>query len=294
MQDWIDCLTLRSSPATVKAYTAELRRLAARFPDRALRDLTAADLTHYLAERKVAGAGAASLYRSVNAIRSYYAHAQGAASIAARVVAKRPAKRVQRTLTRGEARRLLCSFDTSRPMGRRNLALCALMIDSALRAAEVCRLETTQVDLGALLLWVRVKGGQEQFRAFSEETAAYIAAWVADRRAVARCNRLFVALGGTQGGLALTPDGLRTVFHSIGLQADISGLSPHVLRRTFATVASLLGGPTRIVQEGGGWGSMEQVLDYTRALQVEAIRPYLPVAAIMRAAQTGAPLEPDA
>ncbi len=279
---WIDRVSLKNSSATVRAYAWELESLRAFFFDCDIALLSADDLAHYLVARRGQGAGDAALYRATCALRSFYQFV--GTNAAAALPLKRPAKRVQRTLTWLEAERLIGSFDTSAVRGRRNLALCALLMDSALRAAELCRLEHRVVDLSTRLLRVVVKGGQEMFGVFSDECANFLAAWFSDRERIARCGRAFVDLRTGQG---LTPDGLRCIFHRIGVEAGIEGLSPHVLRRTFATIGTQLGAPSRTVQVGGRWHDLKLVEDYTRALGVEAMRPYLPIAGIMRG-QNGA------
>ncbi|MBI5565815.1 MAG: tyrosine-type recombinase/integrase [Chloroflexi bacterium] len=155
----------------------------------------------------------------------------------------------------------------------------AILMDSGLRAAEVCRLTTKQIDLTSCLLWTIVKGGQEKFGAISIETANYISAWLADRNPIAKCDRIFI---GMKTGKPMTGDGLRTTLHNIGEETGIKGLSPHVLRRTFATLSTLNGATARIVQEAGRWNDLKQVQDYTAAISIEAIRPYLPISGIMR------------
>jgi len=59
-------------------------------------------------------------------------------------------------------------------------------------------------------------------------------------------------------------------------------LSPHDLRRSFATLATeLMGAPERILMEGGRWSNSEMIQRYTRTLKLEAMRKYLPVSGLM-------------
>ena len=54
------------------------------------------------------------------------------------------------------------------------------------------------------------------------------------------------------------------------------------LRRTFATLATENGAPTRVVQVAGGWKSLRMVERYTQALKQDAIKPFSPVDRLMK------------
>jgi len=59
-------------------------------------------------------------------------------------------------------------------------------------------------------------------------------------------------------------------------------LSPHDLRRSFATLSTLFGAPSRVVQVAGRWSTIEMVERYTREIDQSAIEPYLPVSKLLR------------
>jgi len=213
----------------------------------------------------------------VNALRSFYAFIGSAA--AKGVPLPKVKMRVQRTLTWTEADAILADCDTSTLLGRRNLALIAVMLDSGLRAAEICRLAVAQVNLETRLLHVVTKGGNEKFGAFSFVTANHVSAWLSMRAPIARCERVFCSLELHRAGGELSTEGLRCIFRSIGQRAGVTGFTPHVLRRSFATFMTLLGAPTRLTQMAGRWARLEEVEQYTRAAQVDPdiLAPYLPM-----------------
>lgn len=282
IDEWANWLSLKVSPATHRAYRWEIDRLANHFPDRDLKTLKLIDLTAYLAARRQSGAGDAAIYRAVNALRSFYGYHLGKRSPALKLPMKRPADRIQPAITPKQALDVLACCDTSKPIGRRDLALQAVMMDSGIRAAEVCRLDLADLQLDDRLFKVIVKGGQEAFGSFSDETASYLAAWLGDRVAISSKGPVFV--GFKPRGASLTPDGLRTIFNAIGERAGLPHYNPHMLRRTFATVATLMGAPTRIVQKAGRWRNLAMVQRYTGTIEAGAIAPYSPVSGIMRGA----------
>lgn len=191
---------------------------------------------------------------------------------------KRVRSKRQRRLDTDQTLRLLLSFDPSTPKGSRDLALTALALDTGLRVSELCRLRLADVDLDSCSLQVIVKGGQWGYGVFSPDTAACIRGWLAFYCPAPGVESLFVS---TRTGRPLTREGLQTIMKRWGERLGFR-LSPHDLRRTFATLTTLNGAPTRIVQIAGRWQSIEMVELYTRDLDPAAITPYLPVSRLLK------------
>lgn len=280
MDHWLNHITLKYSPTTAASYRWQVQHLAKSHPD--FKSFSAADLAAYLARRKAEGLSDATIKLAVFAFRSYYRFIGSDA--AERLPFKTPAQKKQRTLTWQQVETLLTSLDSSSVTGRRNLALIALMIDSGIRAAEVCQLRVDRVDLCEQMFYVVIKGGQESFGVFSQETANHLAAWLADRAHVAapNCVTLFcnVSLNHFRGN-ALTPSGLRNIFAHLAQQAGLPKLSPHDLRRTFAVLASLRGAPSKLVMVAGRWHNLKMVDHYTQAITAKDFAPYSPIAGLM-------------
>jgi len=281
IDNWINWLTIDKSQATVAGYAYELRRLARDFPDKQPADFTPQDLQRYLAGRRAAGCGDATIRHAVNALRSFFAYHHSPA--AASLPMPRPKRKIQRTLSFEQALAVMAACNTSSIIGKRDLALVALMLDTGLRSREVCRLKLADLNVDALLLKVIVKGGQEKFGVYAPETANILAAWLAERATIARSDAptVFVAIGGLKPGQGLTTDGLRRIFARIGQAAGFK-LSPHDLRRTFATLTITLGAPTRMVQLWGRWQNIQEVQRYTEALTAQGFERYSPIRAILR------------
>ena len=281
---WTDWLYLEGrSKDTIAGYTWEVRKLIAHYPDKRVDDYTREDLIAFLAWRRQT-CGDAAINRAVCGLKAFFKFARPGRSPAEGIPVPRPKKRAKRTLTHQQAFTVMAGCDTSRPRGVRDLALIALMLDTGLRAAEVCRLELRAVDLEHCTFTVTVKGGQEKNGVFSQETAAFLAAWIPVRETVAlsETKTLFTSVGGLKPGCPLTTDGLRRIFHCIGRAAGLDYFSPHDLRRTFATLATLMGAPVRLIQLAGRWDDINQVVHYTRALQAKDFAPYSPVSGLMR------------
>lgn len=189
----------------------------------------------------------------------------------------------QRSLRLPQAQALLASFQTSTPKGRRDLAICGILLDTGLRAAELCRLSLRYLDTETQSFRVIVKGGAWSKRVYSDYTAAWLAAWLADRERVAApgVESVFVGIGGISPGQPLTRHGLRVIVRNWGTAAELGPLSPHDLRRSMASIATVQGGPEDIVMKAGGWKSPAVFRRYTVGVTVEDVRPYFPTRGAM-------------
>jgi len=227
--------------------------------------------------------GANSMRTGITAIRGFFRWAVGSeASPAKDVIAPKHEEKPQRTLEEWQIEKILATQDTSRLLGVRNVAIILLMLDTGLRAAEVCSVSVEHLDLDNRHLRVRIKGGQWGVAVFSDYTALQLAEWLRYRSLVAAREEqaVFVGVKGAKPGTHMTRDGLRAVFRSIGKKAGFH-FSPHDLRRTFATMAVRNGAPTRLVQIAGRWKHLDMVETYTQALKPEDFEQYSPVKSLM-------------
>ncbi len=282
VSEWIDWLRINAASTTVDAYGWELRHLAKWCAPRDVLMLSKADLARYLSERRVGGCSDATIRRSVNALKAFYLFAMGKKSPARTIPTPAAKKRQQRSLNFQQAFELMASMDTSTAKGKRDLALICLGLSSGLRESELCRLKVLEVDLEHGCLTTRIKGGNDGRGVFGHDTAAALASWFAVRPAGPGVDTVFVSVGGLKHGQPLTPSGLRCIFRKIGQRAGLKqGFSPHDLRRSFATLSSQLGAPSRIVQVAGRWSDLAMVERYTAGLNADDFAPYDPVSRIL-------------
>lgn len=212
------------------------------------------------------------------ACRAFLRYAFGSGHPALSAKLKRLPAKLQRRLTAADAYRLLTSFDTSTPKGKRDLAIASLALDTGLRVSELCRLKLADTNLSQCHLQVIVKGGKWGRAVFSEITASYVIGWLGARYALPETETLFTS---TTQGTPLTRDGLQTTVKKWGKALGMP-LSPHDFRRTFATLAIEGGAPSRVVQLAGRWSDIKMVETYTRDLEQNAITPYLPISQILK------------
>lgn len=216
-------------------------------------------------------------YVSLCACRSFisWRYGQVHASLSARIKRVNPKK--QRSLTMDQLVELLASFDTSTSIGARDLAILAVAIDTGLRRAELARIKLADVDLKGLTLQVIVKGGQWGHGTFSQQTAFYVSAWLEFRIPAKGTDTLFVnMLNNKNNGKSLTGHGIKMIFRKWSRRVGFE-FSPHDARRTFATISTLLGAPSKILMTAGRWSNLEMVDRYTKNITGDAIRQYLPI-----------------
>jgi site-specific recombinase XerD len=276
---WLNLLRLTMSPRTVEGYEYHLRRLAKSAPNRLAHEWTEGQLVAYLAERRAAGNGDSAMNQTTAAFRNFFRWACGANSPAKAIPFPRRKKKVQRTLTADETVRLLAACDSSTVIGKRDLAILEVMLDTGLRASELCALRVDQLDVEARRFLVTIKGGDQAEARISRTTAEQLRIWLQIRNLIAApdCQTVFIGIGGMTPGRTLKRDGLKGIFRAIANRAGLKGVTPHVMRRTFATLAIKAGAPTRVVQVAGRWGDVQMVERYTQAIRPEDIDRYSPV-----------------
>lgn len=143
----------------------------------------------------------------------------------------------------------------------RDLVLVLLMADTGIRRAELCALNWADVDIPKGLIAIREgKGGK--FRT--------VMAGVKTRRALLKYRRLVASEPSapviqTQSGGRITHAGMRSMLLRIGKRAGIH-LSPHMLRRTFATLSLRAGMNPLHLQGLLGHSSLEMTNHYVQML----------------------------
>lgn len=256
------------SDATRRTYQDVLSRTLAGSQDPA--NMTASELINSL---KQSGWGNARQCLALAACQKYLAWKYGRGHPALTAKLKRVEGKQQRSLDPDTALKLLASFDPYDPKGARDLAICALALDTGLRESELCRLQLADIDLDRRTLQVIIKGGQWSAAVFGQNTAANIGRWLHYRKIADGMGFLFTHI---KTGKGLTPEGLYTIVSEWGRRIGIA-LSPQDFRRSMAVVGTLNGAPERSLMEMGRWKSTAMVKRYTRTLRLEQVRGFLVV-----------------
>lgn len=213
------------------------------------------------------------------ACQKYLAWKYGTSHPALQAKIKRQTGKQQRAFDYETAIKLLASFNTYEPKGARDLAICALLLDTGLRASEICILQQAHTNTKDRNLQVIVKGGQWEIAIFTQQTAMHIEHWKSYRKIKDGQGFLFHNI---KTGKGLTPEGLFKIIEEWGKNIGIK-LSPHDFRRSMAGIATVMTNtPERTLMDMGRWKSTTMVTKYTRHLRIEQARKHLITDAIMK------------
>lgn len=178
---------------------------------------------------------------------------------------KAPSKRkLPKTLTRAEVRRLLAAPNITCPTGLRDRCMLELMYRAGLRIGEVCTLRPRDVDVekGTVQVWGG-KGGDGTAYFDSESLRVLLDQWKATRRRLPKSEFLFCTLQGEP----MKPRKVQEMFQRRRRKAAIdTHATPHTLRHTFATELLDEGFHIREVQEAVRHADLSTTMLYTHVV----------------------------
>ena len=171
-------------------------------------------------------------------------------------------QKLPRFLTQEEAERLINAPDTQTPGGVRDRAMIELLYATGLRVSELVGLTTSSVDVDAGILFCAGKGSKQRRVPVGRSAIAWLQRYEPARRALLagrESPRLFVG----QSGRAVTRQGFWAALKKYAARAGLRGVSPHVLRHSFATHLLEHGADTRSVQAMLGHSDLATTQIYT-------------------------------
>jgi integrase/recombinase XerD len=255
------------APRTVEAYRRDLTALHAYLGTPVSR-ASVAELERYAAELRAGGITAATLARRIAAARSFYRHLQLLGvredNPARELALPRRTRRVPRTLSAGEAERLIEAANGASPRGLRDRALVELLYCSGLRISEAVGLERNGVDLDERTVRVLGKGNKERVVPVGRQAAEAIRRYLARGRPhLDRRHRPELFLNARGGGL--TRSGGFLILRGLAAKAGLEPerIHPHLLRHSFATHLLEGGADLRSVQEMLGHADLSTTELYT-------------------------------
>jgi integrase/recombinase XerD len=267
VEGFLTLAAARLAPRTVEAYRRDLEAVAA-FLGHSPADATADELAAYVASLRAEGRAATTVARRIAAVRSFYRHqvllGARADNPAAELELPRRGRPLPRTLSPGEAERLIDAAAGTTPRALRDRAVVELLYGAGLRVGEAVALERSSVDLEQRLVRCVGKGSKERVVPIGREAADALRRYLArgrphlDRRH--RPELFLNARGGplTRAGVFLV---LRRLAGKAGLEPE--RIHPHLLRHSFATHLLEGGADLRSVQEMLGHADLATTEIYT-------------------------------
>lgn len=251
VDDYQDDLAARNrTPATIAAYGSALRCFLWYAGAESWPDLQAITTTHirayvrYLqtapvrfggqkpASRKpLQSGGVHSHYRVLRAF-CYWAEQQGIIerSPMARMKAPSREQRVIPVFTADHVNHMVEVCQRDHRNGLRNLAIVLVLLDTGMRAAELCGLRLKDVQQGRAR--VMGKGRKERYVSLGKRAGRALKNYIERERPDVDMEQVFV----TERGELVQTCRLTHLIQQLGKQADVEGVrcSPHTFRHTFA------------------------------------------------------------
>jgi len=270
------CVARGLSPLTIAAYEAIVIQFRAWLesrepgftPDRVSARVVLEYLEHLRRDRDN---GASAVNRTVTVLRSFYRAIVAMGHLEPRdnplvgfPTIKAAPRKLPVILDTEEVGRLLATPSATTVIGVRDRALLALFYGTGIRASECAGLREGQVDLRALTVTVRGKGGDERTVPFNEEVAARLREYIQVRGAQLPAAPFFRS----RSGKGLSRGTIYERVRTLGRRARLAKpLSPHRLRHTFAS---------HLVRAGIGLVTIRDLLGHR---QITSTQIYLHVTA---------------
>jgi integrase/recombinase XerD len=258
---------------TIESYSRDLVALA-RFAEAAgvaVEELSRQDLEAFVRGLMSSGLSPRSTARAVACVRGFYRFLvldrRLDASPADDLHAPRAWPALPRLLSLDEVDRLLAAPDVATPRGLRDRAMIELLYATGLRVSELVGLRAPELNLEAGYLTCTGKGDKQRLVPMGEQAVAWVQRYLRDGRPALLAGRstprMFVNVRG--GGLSRV--GFWKILKAQGVRAGLPrGLSPHVLRHSFATHLLDRGADLRSIQMMLGHADLSTTQIYTHVL----------------------------
>jgi integrase/recombinase XerD len=274
----------RLAANSVESYARDLGLLAAFAAGRgtSVAALARPDLEGLVRDLMAEGRSPRSVARAVACFRGFYRFlaidGRVGASPAGDLRPPRAWTVLPRYLSVEDVDRLIAQPDVATPRGVRDRALIELLYATGMRVSELLTLRPADVNLDAAYLTCTGKGDKQRIVPFGDAAGAWVARYLRDARPVLlgrrASTRLFVNVrgrrseGGRAGALGLTRVGFWKILKAYALKAGLSpGLSPHMLRHSFATHLLERGADLRAIQMMLGHADLSTTQIYTHVLE---------------------------
>lgn len=159
---------------------------------------------------------------------------------------------------------------------RRDTAIVLILLDTGIRASELCSIQLKDVDLDTGRIRIRGKGRKERWVSLSAMTAKATWDYITKERPQTLRGELFLG----KGAIPISRSGLGQLLERRSQEAKIRRVHPHLLRHTFALSWARSGGPLQGLQTLLGHSKPTMSLRYGRMASEEAAelhRQYSPV-----------------
>lgn len=264
----------RLSPLTVESYARDLAALGRFLEGEGLSELTCSrqDLEAFVRRLMASGLSPRSTARAVACVRGFFrflaVNRQLAANPADELRAPRAWPALPRCLTLEQVDRLIAQPDVNTPLGLRDRAMIEVLYATGLRVSELVGLRPPDLHLDGGYLTCTGKGGKERLVPLGDQAADWVARYLRESRPRLLRGRTSPRLFVNGRGGAFSRVGFWKVLKGHALAAGLPpGVSPHVLRHSFATHLLDRGADLRAIQLMLGHADLSTTQIYTHVLE---------------------------
>ncbi|MFB3828541.1 MAG: site-specific tyrosine recombinase XerD [Bryobacteraceae bacterium] len=255
---------------SLAAYGRDLRRFAAFEPGEP--SLDEQKLGRYIDHLFRSGLGSRSIARHVTTLRNFFRFLAGEGLVSRdpteHLGAPKQWREIPKFLNFSDIERLMDTPDPDRPAGLRDRAMLQLLYATGVRVSELCGLTVTDLNTQMGYLRVTGKGNKQRLVPVGDAAIRAIGQYMADGRGKLLKGRASRYLFVTARGGRLTRQAFWKLLAGHGRRAGIfHGLTPHVVRHSFATHLLERGADLRSVQTMLGHADISTTQIYTHVLR---------------------------
>ena len=259
------------SSNTLDAYAADLARFEA-FHRKAAEIPDTDRIRAYLDTLNQAGLGGRSVARHLTTLRGFYTFLLREGVLdrdpTQHLGTPRQWQTIPKFLNIQEINRLIEAPDTARATGLRDRAMLELLYATGLRVSELCRLQQGDIDFDMAYLRTTGKGNKQRLVPVGTSAIQAVQRYVNQGRNALLKRRASRYLFVTARGGCLTRQAFWKLLAGYGRKAGIfRGLTPHVLRHSFATHLLEGGADLRSVQVMLGHADISTTQIYTHVMR---------------------------
>jgi integrase/recombinase XerD len=229
-------------------------------------------LRAYLDALAAEGLAARSVARHLTTLRNFYRYLVTEGVVTAdpteHLRSPRQWQTIPKFLNLGDIEKIGLAIDTSKPLGLRDRAMLELLFACGLRVSELCGALIGDLDAKLGLIRVTGKGNKQRIVPVGRAALEALENYLHSGRAALLKGRASRFLFVTARGGAMTRQGFWKLLAAHGKKAGIfHGLTPHVLRHSFATHLLEGGADLRSVQVMLGHADISTTEIYTHVLR---------------------------
>jgi integrase/recombinase XerD len=182
--------------------------------------------------------------------------------------APRQWRAIPKFLNLEEIERIIACTDKTSPRGLRDRAMLELLYAAGLRVSELCRVGMSDLNLELGILRTTGKGNKQRLVPVGKDAVKAVEDYLKDGRTGLLKGRASRFLFVTARGGCLTRQGFWKLLAAYGRKAGIfRGLTPHMLRHSFATHLLEGGADLRSVQAMLGHADISTTQIYTHVMR---------------------------